>query len=269
MKYKLIATDIDGTLLNSNHVIPKNNFDAIINAQEKGVIFVLASGRPTFGMLDIAKELKMDIYGGYILSYNGGEILDCKTGKIVYQEKMEEKEIVDIYNYANNNNLSFLTYNDNKIYTNHINEYTKLESKLTEGKLTVIENIDNLDFSKIIKCMLLSNPSNLKEYEKILNKSLFSKKLNFVLSTPVFLEVISNKTSKGNALKELCRILNIKTEECISLGDNYNDIPLLEVTGISVAPSNAVDKVKELVTYVGCSNDDGILKDTIDKYILN
>ncbi|SQA14355.1 Putative hydrolase M6_Spy0533 [Streptobacillus moniliformis] len=87
---KLIATDMDGTLLNSKHEIAEKNIESIIKAQENGYTFVLASGRPTFAMIDFAKELKMDKFGGYIISFNGGEIIDCKTWKKIYSLGIEK-----------------------------------------------------------------------------------------------------------------------------------------------------------------------------------
>lgn len=268
MNRKLIATDMDGTLLNSNHKLDFENKKYIIDFQKKGNTFVLASGRPTYAMLDVAEELEMKKYQGYILSFNGAIILDLNKNEIIYSKKVEKSDIIDMYNYANENNLCFLTYNDDNILVNIKNEYAMVEEKITGGKLKLIENIYEIDFSKTIKCMLLGEPEKLIFHEEKLKNSKYSKKLFFSRSMPFFLEVVNKEVNKGNSIKELIKILNIEKKDTFSVGDSYNDIPLLKETGISIAPFNAKEEIKEIVNYVGVSNDDGIIKDLIIKYEL-
>ena len=87
MEYKLIALDLDGTLTNSEkHITPRTKA-ALMEAQKRGVRLVLASGRPTFGIMPLAKELELARYGGFILAFNGGKIVDCKTGKTVFEKR--------------------------------------------------------------------------------------------------------------------------------------------------------------------------------------
>lgn len=269
MKYKLIATDMDGTLLNSEHKISEINKEYILKAQKNGHIFVLASGRPTFAMQDFAKELEMDKFGGYIVSFNGGEIIDCKTGERIYTLGVEKQDAIEIYYYAKENGLYFLTYNDNKILVSEINEFTKVEAEITLGEIERIENIEEIDFSKVTKCMLLGDPKILIEHEAKLKQSKFAEKLFFARSFPIFLEVVNNKVDKGKTLHKLLEILNIDKESTISAGDSYNDIPLLEASAFKVAPSNAKPELKEMVDYVGVSNEEGILADLIEKFVLN
>ena len=98
MNYKLIATDMDGTLLDEEHGITKENIEAIVKVQrEKGVKFVLASGRPSYAMLEYAKELQMDKYEGYVLAFNGGELIDMKTNEVIFHEGLEKKDIENVY----------------------------------------------------------------------------------------------------------------------------------------------------------------------------
>ena len=87
MKYRLLALDIDGTLLNSNNQISERTFAALIKVQEMGIRIVLASGRPTYGILPIAKQLELGNYGGYIISYNGGQIINAQNGEILFERR--------------------------------------------------------------------------------------------------------------------------------------------------------------------------------------
>ncbi|ACZ01264.1 Cof-type HAD-IIB family hydrolase [Streptobacillus moniliformis] len=265
---KLIATDMDGTLLNSKHEIAEKNIESIIKAQENGYTFVLASGRPTFAMIDFAKELKMDKFGGYIISFNGGEIIDCKTWKKIYSLGIEKNEILEMYNYAKENNLSFLLYDEKSIFANEINEYTIVEADITNGEIKLIEDIEKMNLGNSIKCMLLSEPENLIKHEKILKESKFSERLFFARSLPIFLEVVNKNIDKGKTLHKLLEILNFDKNSAIGVGDSYNDIPLLSASAFKVVPSNAKPELKEMADYVGVSNDEGILADLIEKFIL-
>lgn len=85
MKYKLLVLDLDGTLTNSKKVITEHTRTTLIEAQKRGLKIVLASGRPTYGVAPLANQLELDKYEGYILSYNGGEIIDWKTGEMMYK----------------------------------------------------------------------------------------------------------------------------------------------------------------------------------------
>ena len=266
--YKLIATDMDGTLLNSDVCIPQSNVDAIIEVQKKGVKFVLATGRPTFATFESAKILEMDNYGGYIISNNGGEIIECKTKKRLFSQGIDKSDVISLYNFANDNGLTFLTYNDGKIYTNSIDEYSSIEGNFTGADMIEIDDINNLDFEQIIKCMLLSSPEKVKELQIKMNESSFSNKLFFAISHPSFLEVVNKNVNKGVAITKLLEILNIDKSEAISSGDSYNDLPLLENTGLKVAPANAKEDIKNIVDYVGVDNNTGILADLIYKFVL-
>jgi len=93
MDYKLIATDMDGTLLNDRHLISEGNVQAIKEVQKKGVKFVLASGRPSFAMLNYAKKLEMDKNEGYVLAFNGGQLINMSDGKVMFHEGINKEDI--------------------------------------------------------------------------------------------------------------------------------------------------------------------------------
>ena len=97
MKFKMFVTDVDDTLLNDNHEITERNKEAIMDMQRQGVTFVLASGRPTEAITNIAKELELDKYNGYIAGYKGGEILEAKSGEIISRDKLTREELLGIY----------------------------------------------------------------------------------------------------------------------------------------------------------------------------
>ena len=117
MKYKLIVLDLDGTLTNSKKVITHRNREILIRVQEQGVRLVLASGRPTHGIVPLANELRMNEFGGFILSYNGGEIINWETQEMIYENVLPNDVVPVLYECARSHQLSILTYDGAEIVT--------------------------------------------------------------------------------------------------------------------------------------------------------
>ena len=117
MDYKLLVLDIDGTLTNSKKEITPRVFDALKKAQEKGVKIVLASGRPTYGIVPVAKQLELEKNGGYILSFNGGKIINAETGEVIYQKTLPEEMPALLYDMAQEYKVNIMTYLDETIIT--------------------------------------------------------------------------------------------------------------------------------------------------------
>lgn len=264
---KLIATDMDGTLLNSEHKISEENKKYIINAQEKGVKFVLASGRPTYAMIPFIKELQMDKYGGYIISYNGAEIMEASTLKTIYSKFLNLDTVKEMYEVAKQNNVSLITYDKDIIYIYDINEYSLVEPKITNLEYREIKLIDELKNNEYPKCMLVSSNDKVALLEKKL-KEIYNNKLYIAKSSPIFIEIANKEIDKGKSLEKLLEILNIDKNSAIAAGDNYNDIALLKAVGIPVAVSNAVDEIKKIAKYISTSNECDALANIIKEYVV-
>ena len=131
MKYKLIVLDLDGTLTNSKKVITPRNREILIRVQEQGVRLVLASGRPTYGIVPLANELRMNEFGGFILSYNGGEIINWGTQEMIYENVLPNDVVPVLYECARSHQLSILTYDGAEIVTeNSQDPYVQKEAFL-------------------------------------------------------------------------------------------------------------------------------------------
>ena len=134
MQYQILALDLDGTLTNSKKEITKPTLDALIEIQESGKKVVLASGRPTKGIVPLAKQLHLEDYGCYILSFNGGRITDCRTGKAIYNKILPAdcaKEVYDIVKKYAEYGVDILTYTTEHILSGiKANQYTQLESRI-------------------------------------------------------------------------------------------------------------------------------------------
>ncbi|WP_249029105.1 Cof-type HAD-IIB family hydrolase [Tannockella kyphosi] len=256
MKYKAIALDIDGTLLsNKKEILPKTK-EMLIELASKGVKIILASGRPTPGLMAEAKELGMDKYGGYLLSYNGANVQEFMSGECVY-DKVVKKELIDeIFDRAREYHLCALSYNDTNILSEDgEDEYVLYESEITRMSICHID-----DFKKVVdtsrnKVLLTGEPSYVASIIDEF-KAPYQGVLSIYRSAPFFIEVMAEGIDKGASLDALMKEMGITKEELISFGDGYNDLSMIEFAGFGVAMENAVEEVKEKANYITTSNDE-------------
>ncbi|WP_067140282.1 Cof-type HAD-IIB family hydrolase [Oceanivirga salmonicida] len=265
--YKLIATDMDGTLLTSDKKISKENKESIIKAQENGVTFVLASGRIDEAMIPFAKELQMDKFGGYILSYNGSKIINCKTNDIVFSQPLTKQDIEYLLEISKKFDIAVVTYIDKILYSTKHHEYVDIESKITGFPIKIFDNIDEIKVDTVGKCMFIGDTDKTKELLLYLQEK-DNNRFFTTLSDPHFLEVLHKNVNKGNSLLQLGNILGIKQKNIIACGDSYNDIELLKSAGLAIAADNAVKDIKAISNYISKNNNEHILEDIIKKYVL-
>lgn len=269
MAYEVLVLDIDGTLTNSKKEVSPKTLDAVIRAQEEGIKVVIASGRPTAGIKKIAKTIKLDEYGGYILSYNGAKIINFQTGEVVYNETLPEEMIPSIYEEAVDNNVGIITYEGNDaIAGNGIDKYNEIEARINGIGLREVEDFPNYVKFPVNKCLLTGEPEHMAEVEQKM-KDRFGNFLNIYRSEPFFVEVMPQNIDKAYSLGKLLKHLDLDRSQMIACGDGFNDLSMIKYAGLGVAMSNAQDVVKEAADYVTLSNDeDGVAK-VIDKFMLN
>ena len=189
MNYKMIVLDMDDTLLKDDHTISKRNKKAIKAAQEAGKYVVLASGRPTPAMINYAKELELDKYNSYIISFNGGQIINMADETCIFEQTLAVKDIHQLYDFSKEHKTAFITYYDGKIIGTQESEYIDVEKKITEMPYVVVQDLKTNITKNCVKCLLLEEPSYLKQVETKLKS--YRSDLSVSLSKPFFLEVIT------------------------------------------------------------------------------
>ncbi|WP_411679255.1 Cof-type HAD-IIB family hydrolase [Clostridium thailandense] len=275
LKYKIIAVDMDGTLLNDNKHINDDNLDMINKAISNGTKFVIASGRIPAGLKfyedTVAKEQPM-------ICCNGAIILDHNKNVIYSKaiEKIQLLKIVDIL--KENNNVYFHFYDENSIYSEQfkfsmegiesfnkkINEKFRLEVKLISDAKQVIENA-KFDINKIVVI-----DDDIDYLDKLRKRIDDIEGIETTKSDINNIEILSAGVSKGNALKILASNYRISIEECIAVGNDENDISMIKCAGLGVAVKNARDFIKDYANYVTKKdNNDGAVSEVIQKFILN
>ena len=269
MAYEVLVLDIDGTLTNSKKEITEKTLEAVISAQNEGIKVVIASGRPTAGIKAIAKKLKLDEYGGYILSYNGAKITNFKTKEVIYNETLPKEMIPAIYEEAVEQKVGIVTYEgSDAIAGNGIDEYNQLEARINGIGLREVEDFPNYVRFSVNKCLLTGEPSHMAEVEKKM-KERFGSFLNIYRSEDFFVEVMPQNIDKAYSLGKLLKHLGLDRSQMIACGDGFNDLSMIKYAGLGVAMANAQEVVKEAADYITLSNDeDGVAK-VINKFMLN
>ncbi|WP_026560146.1 Cof-type HAD-IIB family hydrolase [Bacillus sp. J37] len=267
MSYKMIVLDLDDTLLCDDHTISVRTKDALMKAQELGVKVVLASGRPTFGMRHIAQELHLDHYGSFILSFNGGKIINCSTEEEMFSSTLSPEAIHKLYEVSVREGVFIHTYMGDEIITQDENPYTDIEANLTGLPIKIVPNFVNAVNEPVVKSLMVGPPEQLKEVERKLQTEL-ADEFSIMRSKPYFLEFTEKGVTKGTSLDQLIQACGIKREEVIAIGDSYNDLSMIEFAGLGVAMGNAPDDIKEKSNFVTDTNmNDGVAK-VVEEFIL-
>ena len=267
MKYKMIVLDIDGTLASSNHEILNETKNALIKAQEKGLIVVLASGRPTPGMMELAETLKLKDFGGYVLSYNGGRITNMATNEVIHEDFLTPSEAHEIYDLAKKHHVNIMAYDGPDIITEDDDEYIQLESRINLMPLKKVDDFKQGVVNHTIKTLTTGEPAIIAEIEKHY-VSTFGNRFSICRSMPFFLEVMPQGINKATSLGRLLKHVGLTPADMVACGDGFNDIEMIKYAGLGVAMGNAVDEVKAVSDYVTRSNDDNGIVDVIEKFIL-
>ncbi|AJS61548.1 Cof-type HAD-IIB family hydrolase [Paenibacillus sp. IHBB 10380] len=268
MNYKMIVLDLDDTLLRDDLTISSRTKQALMDAQEAGVKVVLASGRPTFAMTHIAKELELEKYGSFILSFNGAKITNCATNEQLFSSTLSPATVHELYNISRQEEVGIHTYVGDDIVTPANNEYTDIEGEITGMPIVEAEHFAEAIQEPVVKVIMVAAAEKLVDLEKKLQQQLQGK-LNVVRSKPFFLEFTEAGVDKGTSLHHLIQKLDIEQGEVIAMGDSYNDLAMIKFAGLGVAMGNAPDDIKEIANYVTDTNmEDGVAK-VVETFILN
>ena len=269
MKYKMIVLDLDGTLTNNKKEITPRTKQALMQAQAAGVHVVLASGRPTYGIVPLAEELKLKDNGGYILAFNGGKIIDCTNNKVLFEQKLDEQLVPILFQEAKKAGMEILTYQGEGIAaTNKDDKYVQHEAFINKMPVTQYDDFLNQLVYPINKCLIVGDPTPLHKLEIRLAKELEGK-MDVYRSADFFLECVPLGIDKARALDRLISSLRISREEVIACGDGYNDLSMIRFAGLGVAMANAAKDIQSEADFVTLSNEEDGVAHVIEHFILS
>lgn len=269
MKYKLLVLDLDGTLTNSKKEITRHTKETLIKAQEAGLKVVLASGRPTYGVAPLANELELQKYEGYILAYNGGEIIDWKTRELMYEKQLDSDLLPYLYRCAKENDFAIVTYENEYVLTEKPDdEYVLKEALLNVMKIKKVDNFLEAVKHPITKCLIVGEPSRLALLEKEMYEKL-KDRMGVFRSEPYFLELVPKGIDKAQSLSVLLEEIGMTKNEMIAIGDGFNDLSMIQYAGLGIAMENAQNVVKQAADFITLSNEEDGVAYAVEKFYLD
>ncbi len=260
----VLALDLDGTLTDSKKRISERTKESIDKFITAGGTVALASGRPTFGVMPVAKILELDKKGGYILSYNGGCFLDCKNNKQLFMKELTHEYLPILEKQAKEFGINLMTYNGDKAYALDIDEqYYMIEININHFIRVKADPLTPKITFPIIKCLMTADGDYLAKVEEEMKKY-WEGKLNIVRSEPYFLEVTEVGIDKASTITNMVKKLGKSVDNLICCGDGFNDLSMIQAAGIGVAMANAQERVRAAADYITKSNDEDGIVDVVE-----
>lgn len=278
MGIKAIIMDVDGTLTNSEKKIMPKTKEALKKAQEMGIRLILASGRPTSGLRELAQELEMDKHHGLFVSFNGSKVLDCQTDEVFFNQAMTVEEGKAVLEHMKNfKEVRPMIDKDDYMYVNDVFDcwinfngepFNVIEYEARGGCFKLCEQADLAAFVDypLNKILTTADPEYLQaHYEEM--RAPFDGKLNCTFTGPFYFEFTAQGIDKAKALDTVLIPMGYKKEEMIAFGDGQNDASMVKYAGIGVAMENAVQELKDIADEITLSNNDDGIAETLYKYI--
>lgn len=289
--YKLVAIDLDGTLLNSLGEVSFNTKKALLKAKEKGIEVVLSSGRTIDSVKNLAIELGVD---NYLISGNGAVVYDINEKNIIYNQFLSKEKILEIVKICEENSFYYNIYTENEIVTKSLSYnvlfYYNENLKKPEDKRTRINVVSDIEqyikeyekenFLKVTICekdkfifnSILRKINQIKDLDILETEFMSRKKVrngsDLIPIEYYYTEIMNKNVNKWTALEFLMKKLNIKKEEVVAIGDNMNDKEMVENAGLGIVMGNSNPQMKELANVVVSDNNSEGVCEAIEEYII-
>ncbi|MGL5436452.1 MAG: Cof-type HAD-IIB family hydrolase [Lachnospiraceae bacterium] len=268
---KVIIMDVDGTLFNSEKIISEKTKAALLSAQEKGVRLILASGRPTTGLISLGQELMMNEHNGLFVSYNGSKVVNCQTRETLFNEPLSIEAGKQVLEHMKGFQVYPMIDKGNYMYVNDVfadlitwngRDINIIQYEARNGNFLLCEQADLTSFLdyEVNKILTAGDPDYLQQNYKAMMEP-FKDTLSCMFTADFYFEFTAKEIDKAKALDTVLRPMGYEPEDMIGFGDGMNDLSMIKYVGTGVAMDNAVPALKEAADYVTASNDeDGIAK---------
>lgn len=288
--YKLIAIDIDGTLLNSYGEVTDKNKEAIQKALDKGIDVVLASGRMPKAILAISSEINAN---RYLISGNGATIYDIQNNKTIYNNYLSKEKVLKIIDICEKNSMFYNIYTSNSVLTKSLSynvlfyhnenkkksEDKKIKINVITDLYNYIKNYQSEDLLKITICdsnkMIFNSMTNKLKMIKdidVLEVAHMSKKIikhgtEDIEISYFYTEITNKNVNKWTAIEQLIKRLNISKDQVIAIGDNINDKEMVENAGMGIVTGNSSPYMKQIADKVVATNNESGVAEAIESSI--
>lgn len=261
--YKLLAIDIDGTLITNDKKILDETKQDIIKAYNKGVIICICTGRAYPAAKRYISELDLDIP---LILYNGSRIISGNGEETIFNKTIDKEVSNGVFDIINMNDGTCCFWKEDTLYFNKNDEYTAYYENLTGIKPAIINDYDESLFTNINKFLWFDTPENLQFIKNNILNDVAG--IDCFKSQSHILEIVPKNINKGEAIKFLANYYNIDISEVIAVGDDENDISMIMSAGLGVAMENARSCVKEVADYITLSNEENGVGKVINEFIL-
>ena len=270
MKYKLIVLDVDGTLLTEEQTISQRTRATLLKVQQMGLRVVLATGRPTHGVMPLARALELDKNGGFVLSYNGAQIIHMPTDERVFERRIDPEFMAYLERGARKRGFTIFTYREDRILTSDAsNPHVQREAELNKMRVEEVADFAAAVDFEPCKVMLVSDDeAALLALEEHWRRRLAGT-LDVLRSEDYFLEVVPESVDKANTLSVLLEKEGIDRADVLAIGNGVRDVPMLQLVGLGVAMGNAQDSVKACADVVTLTNAEDGVAVALEKAILS
>lgn len=267
MIYKMLVLDLDDTLLTDDHQISERNHQLLMKAQENGVKVVLASGRPTPAMMPFARELELERFGSYIISFNGAVITDMSSNQPIFERALTMEEVHSLHDFSLMHDVHIITYSGKGIISETESEYIDVETHLTGMAHHLVPCFKSEVQASAVKCILLDDPDRLKVVEQVLKAE--RKDLSVAISKPFFLEVMPQGIDKAASIAVLAQKLGIDQSQIIAVGNAGNDLSMVEYAGLGIWVDNVTPELRDRADYIVASNMNDGVAEVVERFLLN
>ncbi|MFD0586692.1 Cof-type HAD-IIB family hydrolase [Paenibacillus sp. GCM10027627] len=261
--FKMIALDVDGTLLTDDHQLLDEVKDAVREASFAGAEIVLCTGRGPVGALPVLEQLGL---GGILITHNGAATVQSSDRSVLFQFDIEQEHLFDFIHYCREHTIH---YDLNTAFEMMVETITE-EARAMYAIHHAIPSVQNFDEGLpdgLVKLTLFGTKEQMDMIQSHWEKQ--PLKLQVIRSGDLFIDVQHPKASKGDALRRLAEERGIAREHILAIGNYYNDVSMLQFAGVGIAMGNSPEAVKAAAKYVAGSNNDGGVAGAIREYVLN
>lgn len=263
--YKLIAIDVDDTLLTDELIVTEGTKNAMAAAIAQGVTVTLATGRMYSSAQKIAKQVELNVP---IITYQGALVKTLLGGTVLYERNVPTDAAKELYQFVQENGLHLQLYVNDELYGTEDNDKIKAYSKLSNISYKIEPDFDKLIEQPLNKMLIIDDPAKLDVIAEQL-RPLIGDRVHITKSKAHYLEFMHKEGTKGHALRFMAKHLGCTMDQTIAMGDAWNDNEMITAAGLGVAMGNAIDSLKEIADYVTFSNNEEGVRHVIEKFVLN
>jgi hypothetical protein len=262
-RYRLIALDVDGTLITDDHRLTPKTREAVRAVHERGARIVLCTGRGAVSTLPLLEQLGLD---GIIITHNGGATIDSRDRRVLHTFGYPVERVMPLVRYCRERGIHFDINTAFDIYVERLDEDVKAGYRLFFAEPVLLPDVSRFG-EPVIKFCAIAEPPVVERFMQDW-REIGSMGLRMMRSGAMFVDVLHEKSSKGGALRVLAERWGIPREQVLAIGNYYNDLEMIEYAGLGIAMANSPDEVKRAADAVtGSNNDDGV-REALVRYCL-